>query len=101
MPNTISKIHPPIRTPYKCEKCGGVIEFEKVDIIREDGYPNWYLNVVCLCGEVTDKNTIEACYDMHRRLAAIEIKRQQNEAFANALGLDLADVFQRIAGDGL
>lgn len=102
MTQKIAKIYPAIRTKYKCSKCNGMIEFEKVDIIRgEDGYPDWFLNVVCLCGEVTDKETIEACYNLHQQLVAIKIKQQQNEALAHALCADLADDLQSIAGDGL
>lgn len=101
MSQKIVKIHPAVRTPYRCPNCATCVEFEKVDINREDGAFDWYLNVVCMCGEVTDKDTVEACYDMHWRLSATELKRQQNEAFANALGEDLADSLQRIAGDGL
>lgn len=101
MTNTISKIHPPVRTPYRCDKCGGSIEFEKVDITREDGYGDWYLHVVCLCGEINDKDTVEACYNIHGRLTATRIKQQQNATLANALGTDLADTLQHITGDGL
>jgi hypothetical protein len=103
-------MNPVITTKYICKKCNGRIHWAKIDKEAhwEDvhGQPkyvpyDWELDIHCYCGTVTDAEIIKECYAEHKRFAASEIKRQQNEAFENALGADLANALQNITGDGL
>jgi hypothetical protein len=97
-------------TNHRCKKCNGRIRWAKInkeahweDVNGQPKYIqfDWYLDIHCFCGTVTDAEIIKGCYAEQKLLAAMDIKRQQNEAFEHALGPDLANALQNITGDGL
>lgn len=98
MPQTIEKIHPAYKTQIVCKKCESRVQYEKVDIRRDDGAPDWYLNVVCCCGVVKDKKIIEECYNINKRRACQAIHADQNKTLADYLGADLAERTHNING---
>jgi hypothetical protein len=99
--------HPIIRTRHICKKCMGRIWWAFVpveahwQIIKGENVfvpYDWYLDVHCFCGDVTDKEIIEDCYMQHKRMISDEIHRQQNEAFSASLGPALAEHIHKLNG---
>lgn len=104
----ISKNIVPINlTKHICKACRGriwwvfvpieahwqIIEGERVWVPYD-----WYLDVHCFCGDVTEMDIVEECYNTHRQMACAKIHQLQNDRLEQLLGLDLAEHIHTING---
>jgi hypothetical protein len=83
---------------FYCLDCHRLLEWRKVEFLREDMHPDWTVEVFCGCGLSTDEDLKRMAMEESKDRSFEELETAQQNALDAALGRGGNHYFATLAG---